>query len=376
MIPSSLSDTPLQIWSESRVNGMVPINVNTQQARQRVWNGQDYTFSDNIGWIKGKHVWNFGGRAQLQHFLHVRDDKVVGGITTPLYFAARGGQFLNIGVPSCSATTTRGCIPAGVVGTDKSTYRRAYISALGIVDSATQVFTRAADLSPQTAGQTITQKEDVHDYGLYFSDTWRVKPSLTLSYGLSWGVAMPPHDPTGKTAMLIDTSSGQVIDARSFLNAKRQAALNGVMLNPTIGYVPISATGRKYPFDPDYSNFGPKLAIAWNPGFSDGPLARLLGNRKTVLRGGWARVFERKNGVGLTLTPALGIGFGDLSVCAAPGSGAVDPRTGLVVPIGCNNGGNPNSNFRIGVDGNHITVPPLPAVSGGVIIPGHRAGVR
>ncbi len=361
VIPSSLSDTRIQIWSESRINGMVPINVNTQQARQRVWNGQDYTFSDNLSWIKGKHVWNFGGRAQLQHFLHIRDDKVVGGITTPLYFAARGGQFLNIGgVP----------IPAGVAAGDKSTYRRAYISALGIVDSATQVFTRAADLSPETAGHTITQKEDVHDYGLYFSDTWRVKPSLTLSYGLSWGVAMPPHDPTGKTAMLIDTSSGQVIDAASFLNAKRQAALSGVMLNPTIGYVPISATGRKYPFDPDYSNFGPKLAIAWNPGFSDGPLARLLGNRKTVLRGGWARVFERKNGVGLTLTPALGIGFGDLSVCAAPGSGAVDPRTGFVVPIGCNKGGNPNSNFRIGVDGNHITVPPLPPVSGGVIIPG------
>lgn len=350
VIDPSLSDTRIQSWSESRINGMVPINVNTQQARQRVWNGQDYTFIDNVSWIKGKHVWNFGGRAQLQHFLHVRDDKVVGGLTTPLYFAARGGQFLNIGgVP----------IPAAVVAGDKSTYRRAYISALGIIDSATQVLTRAGDLSPQPPGHTITQKEDVHDYEIYFADTWRLKPSLTVSYGLNWGVAMPPHDPSGKTAMMIDTSSGQVIDAKSFINAKRQAALNGVMLNPTIGYVPISATGRKYPYDPDYSNFGPKLAIAWNPGFSDGLLGTVLGNKKTVLRGGWARVFERKNGVGLTLTPALGIGFGDLSVCTAPG---IDGT--------CNTGGNPTTNFRIGVDGNHITVPPLPAVSGGVIIPG------
>jgi len=32
VIPNSLSDTPLQIWQESRANGMVPINVNTQQA--------------------------------------------------------------------------------------------------------------------------------------------------------------------------------------------------------------------------------------------------------------------------------------------------------------------------------------------------------
>ena len=349
-ISSSLSDTPLQIWSESRINAMVPINVNTQQARQRVWNGQDYTFIDNLSWIRGKHAWTFGGRVQFQHFLHVRDDKVVGGITTPLYFVARGGQFLDIGgVP----------IPASVKSSDKSTFRRAYISALGLVDSATQVLTRAGDLSPQPAGSTITQKENVNAYELYFGDTWRLSPSLTLSYGLTWGVQMPPNDPTGKTAMMIDVSTGKPIDAKSYLAAKNAAALNGDAFNPTIGYVPIKSTGRKYPFDPDYTNWGPRLAFAWNPSFSGGPLGGVLGNRKTVLRGGWSRAFERKNGVGLVLTPALGIGFGDLSVCTAPDT------TGA-----CSGFSNPTTAFRIGVDGNHITVPPLPTVSGGVIIPG------
>ncbi len=343
------SDARLQIWSESRINAMVPINVNTQQARQRVWNGQDYTLIDNLSWIKGKHAWNFGGRVQLQHFLHVRDDKVVGGITTPLYFVARGGQFLDIGgIP----------IPASVTSSDRSTYRRAYISALGLVDSATQVLTRAGDLSPQPAGSTITQKENVNAYEIYFGDTWRLTPSLTVSYGLTWGVQMPPHDPTGKTAMLIDVSTGKPIDAKSYLDAKEKAALNGDVFNPTVGYVPIKSTGRKYPFDPDYTNFGPRLAFAWNPG-SGGPLDMLLGNKKTVLRGGWSRAFERKNGVGLVLTPALGIGFGDLSVCQGPDT------TGA-----CTGFTDPTTAFRIGVDRNHITVPPLPPVSGGVIIPG------
>lgn len=359
VIDPSLSDARLQIWQESRVNGMVPINVNTQQARQRVWNGQDYTFSDNLSWIKGKHVWSFGGRAQLQHFLHVRDDKVVGGITTPLYFVARGGQFLDIGgIP----------IPASVRSSDKGTYRRAYISALGIVDSATQVYTRGADLSPQPAGSTITQKENVNAYELYFSDTWRLTPSLTVSYGLTWGVQMPPHDPTGKTAMMIDVGTGKPIDAKSYLAAKQAAALNGTVFNPTVGYVPIKSTGRKYPFDPDYTNFGPRLAVAWNPSFSDGVLGSLFGGKKTVLRGGWSRAFERKNGVGLVLTPALGIGFGDLSVCAAPAAGGT--VTPGIAAGTCGGGGKASNNFRIGVDGNHITVPPLPVVSGGVIIPG------
>src|SRR5213595_3487235 len=67
--------------------------VKTQQARERVWNGQDYTFTDNLSWIRGKHAFSFGGRAQIEHFLHVRDDKVTGGISTPLYFVAKGGNF-------------------------------------------------------------------------------------------------------------------------------------------------------------------------------------------------------------------------------------------------------------------------------------------
>jgi hypothetical protein len=349
VIPSSLSDTRLQLWQESRVNGMVPINVNTQQARQRVWNGRDFTFIDNLSWIKGKHLWTFGGRVQIQHFLHVRDDKVVGGITTPLYFVARGGQFLDIGgIP----------IPSSVKSADRGTYRRAFITALGLVDSGTQVLTRAADLSPQSAGSTITQKENVDAYELYFGDTWRLTPSFTVSYGLTWGVQKPPYDPTGKTAMMIDVSTGKPIDAKSYLAAKEAAALNGSVFNPTVGYVPIKSTGRKYPFDPDYTNLGPRLAFAWNPG-SGGPLGGLLGNKKTVIRGGWSRAFERKNGVGLVLTPALGIGFGDLSVCVAPDT------TGA-----CSGFSTAKTAFRIGVDGNHINIPPLPTVSGGVIIPG------
>jgi hypothetical protein len=350
VIDPSLSDTALQIWQESRTAGLVPINVNTQQARERVWNGQDYTFTDNLSWIRGKHAFSFGGRAQIEHFLHVRDDKVTGGISTPLYFVAKGGNFNNIGgIP----------VPSGIDSGEVTTFRRAYISVLGLVDSATQVLTRDGSLNPQPAGTPITQKENVDSYEFHIADTWRPKASLTVTVGLSWGVQLPPYDPTGKTALMIDVGTGKLIDSDSYLKSKSAAALNGDVFNPTIGYVPINSTHRKYPYDPDYSNFSPRLAVAWNPSFSGGLLGDVFGNRKTVLRGGWARAYDRINGVGIVLTPALGIGFGDLSVCRKPG------LTGA-----CNLGGDPTTNFRIGVDGNHVGPPELPPVSGGVIIPG------
>ena len=357
VIPASQSDTRLQIWSESRVNGMVPINVDTQNARQRVWNGQDLTFSDNLSWIKGKHAWSFGGRAQRQNLYHIRDDKVVGGITTPIYYVVRGGQFFDIG-------GITPFIPDTVQSRDASTFKRAYISVLGMVDQATQVLTRDANLNPNPPGTNITQREIVDAYEMYAGDIWHIKPSLTFTYGLTWGVQLPPYDPNGKTTMMIDTSSGKIIDGNSLLNARRLAAQSGNVVNPVVGYVPIRATGRKYPYDPDYSNFGPRLAAAWNPAFRDGLLGKVFGNGKTVFRGGWSRAFERKNGVGLVLTPALGLGFGDLSACIAP------DRSGV-----CGAGGNPLTNFRVGsnADGNHVTVPALPVVTGGVIIPGTAA---
>src|SRR3989442_1728045 len=149
--------------------------------------------------------------------------------------------------------------------------------------------------------------------------------------------------------MMIDANSGQIITAEQLLNGKSLAGSAGNIVNPTVGYVPIRKLGRKYPFDPDYTNFGPRLAAAWNPGFSGGWLGNLLGNKKSVIRGGWGRAFERKNGVGLVLTPALGIGFGDLSVCKAP------TTTG-----GCAGASNPNTAFRIGTEGNKINITPLP----------------
>jgi len=263
VIDPSLSDTRLQIWQESRVNGLVPINVNTQQARERVWNGQDYTFTDNLSWIKGKHAFSVGGRAQIEHFLHVRDDKVTGGISTPLYFVAKGGNFNNIGgIP----------VPSGIDSGEVTTFRRAYISVLGLVDSATQVLTRDGSLTPQAAGSPITQKENVDSYEIHIADTWRPKASLTFTVGLTWGVQLPPYDPTGRTAMMIDVATGKPIASESYLKSKEAAALNGEVFNPTIGYVPIKTTGRKYPYDVDYSNFGPRLAVAWNPSFGGGLL--------------------------------------------------------------------------------------------------------
>jgi hypothetical protein len=88
-------------------------------------------------------------------------------------------------------------------------------------------------------------------YSAYYSDTWHMKPTFTLTYGMSYQIEMPPYEINGKQVQLVDQSG----------NAIR-----------------------------------PRAAIAWNPSADSGILGKLIGHGKTVIRGGYSRIYGRLNG--------------------------------------------------------------------------------
>ena len=108
---------------------MQPINVDTQNARSRLWNGKEYNILENLSWLKGNHLVQFGGRLGHQHFFHRRDDKVVGGLTSEVFTIGRlsSGSHVN-GIP----------FPVGFAGS-ASRWRTDYASILGIMERAQQL---------------------------------------------------------------------------------------------------------------------------------------------------------------------------------------------------------------------------------------------
>jgi hypothetical protein len=173
---------------------------------------------------------------------------------------------------------------------------------------------------------------------------------------------LPPYESSGEQTMVVDDSTGKVIDFDQFIKTRQTQALAGQIYNPQLDYVPIKQLGRKYPYDPDWTNFSPRVSFAWNPSYSSGLLGDLLGNRKSVLRGGYSRVFDRINGVGIVMIPALGVGFGNNLRCAGPHQTAGGIACGT---------SNPSNAFRIGTDGTTVPMPPLATIpSGQPLIPG------
>jgi hypothetical protein len=358
--PDGLS-AALSISGEGIGVGMQPINVDTQNARSRLWNGKDYTFLENLSYVKGNHLFQFGGRAGKQNFYHRRDDKVVGGLTSEVMTIGRLSSSSGIvGIPTPSV---------GLLSGETSRWNTDYASVLGMMDRAQQLLTRASDFSPNAAGTPLQQHTVVDNYSLYITDSWKIRPSLTLSLGLNWGIQLPPYESSGEQTIVVDNSTGKQINFDDYINTRRAQALAGQIYNPDLAYVPIKQTGRKYPYDPDWTNFSPRVAVAWNPSYDNGLLGSLFGNRKTVVRGGYSKVYDRVNGVGIVMIPALGIGFGNNVQCKGPihtATGASCTGTG---------GANPTTSFRIGTDGTVVPMPSLATIpSGDPLIPGGVAG--
>src|ERR1019366_1695702 len=69
----------LEPLGELRNDAAAPYNVNTQQTRTRFWDGKDHFFRDDVSWLKGNHLVQFGGQYQRNWNYHQRTDNGASG---------------------------------------------------------------------------------------------------------------------------------------------------------------------------------------------------------------------------------------------------------------------------------------------------------
>ena len=120
---------------------------------------------------------------------------------------------------------------------------------------------------------------------------------FTLTYGLGWTLEMPPTEATGKQVAFVGPD-GTAIGTEQYLNAREQAALQGQVYNPTVGFALLGNVSNhpSYIYNPYYGEWSPRLAGAWD----------VFGDGRTVIRGGYGLTYGRLNGVDLVLVPLLG----------------------------------------------------------------------
>jgi Carboxypeptidase regulatory-like domain len=210
--------------------------------------GNSFQWSDNVSKVMGKHSLKFGGDVRRQRF-----DQL-------LYFDVNGEFF----VDETSTNTTDG-------DTAFSDYM------LGL---------------PGSYGQGSAQIENVRSTGVYLfaQDSWKLKPNVTLNYGLRWELNTPIAD-IGKHVQTF--RPGQVSSVYPCqLSAANVAYFQSLGVgNPDCTNTGVEPTGLVVPGDTGvptgltqtyYKAFAPRIGIAWSPGTSG----------KTSIRAGWGLFYN------------------------------------------------------------------------------------
>jgi hypothetical protein len=185
-------------------------------------------------------------------------------------------------------------------------------------------------------------------FGLYAQDSFRIRPSLTLNYGLRWQFDGDIHSGND----LLSQPSGA-----NFYGPSTGLFQPGVLSsnqNPQFELV-------IHPYKRDYVNPAPNFGFAWNPSSDRGGwLGKLIGDRKTVLRGAYSITFynEGLNSISNSLSGGRGLtqtGTATNGVQFAPGTlNLRDPAP--TIPVSPAKFGFPiaQNSFSSPVGGNYI----------------------
>src|SRR5438477_599864 len=114
-------------------------------------------------------------------------------------------------------------------------------------------------------------------WGLFFQDSYRIKPTFTLNYGLRWDFTGDDHDLTGAYH---GATPQDLFGPSGVGNLFDPGSLKGTM-DPVI-----AARGHQYA--PWNVSPQPAIGFAWNPQFQQGLLNRVTGAGQTVIRAGFS----------------------------------------------------------------------------------------
>lgn len=242
-------------------------------------------FSDTVNWSKDKHSFTFGG-----NYTHINAWSNAPNNVPTVSFGINSADPINTGTnalfraanfPTCQGCTAIASAQLAAAASD-------YAFLVGRVTQVAQSAPLEEATGEYRLGGNSTTRNRAREWGVFVQDFYKFRPNLTVNYGLRYEYAVPFEH------------LNNVYSFADF-NSLFGGSGPGNLFKPGPPNVPVPAapftqfTSATQAYNADKNNFAPSIGLAWTPNVKGGILGKILGEDKTVIRGGYSIAYNRES---------------------------------------------------------------------------------
>jgi carboxypeptidase family protein len=241
-----------------------------------------HNLSDDLSWVRGKHTFQFGtnirtinnNRASFANAFDI-------AVTNPSFYQGAGNNVSDQFQAYLNANGLPGSQGNGQALNSVTEVQNAATAIIGRFSEFTTNYTFDKDGTLLPAGTASIRDFATQAYEGYAQDSWKIRPSLTLTLGLRYSLERPVYETHGfevQPGIMQSSGACQIEALGKFFQDRMSAAAQGKnLVDPICVTRSGPANGGPPLYNWDKNNFQPRIAFAWSPD-----------NGKTALRGGVA----------------------------------------------------------------------------------------
>jgi hypothetical protein len=288
----------------------LPNNSTLAFVYSRSYNAPVHNFVDDISWTKGTHTLQFGTNIRF-----IRNPRT--SLRDSFSFGVTNSSGLDTaGIANTGSPLDPGNNNFPGVNTDFNlNYNYPLMAMMGLVSQLDAIYNYDKHGNLLAQGTPINRRYAANEYEFYVQDSWRIRKTLTINYGLRYSLLSPPWETSG-------TQVAPTLSLGKWLKQRISNMENGIgaEADQTVAFdLAGPANGKPGYYHWDYHDFAPRVSFAWNA------------RPNTVVRAGASIVYDRI-GEGLLSTFDRVGAFGlvsDLTNSTIPSASTVPRLTSL-----------------------------------------------
>lgn len=235
-------------------------------------------FTNDLTWVKGNHTMLFGTNIRIIRNKRSNLGFAFDNGTTNFGYYTNSGDDLLIPINQYLEATYGTNVSDAWINSAQSSL----VAVIGRLNQYTANFSFDVEGNPQS-GVPAVREWATEEYDFYAQDSWKIRPSLTLNFGLRYGLSRPVYETQGFQA-------APNIGLDEYFQRRQDAAFVGQNYDePLIIDLAGPKNGKPDFYEWDRNNWQPRISAAWSPNFKDGLLSKIFGTeRASVFRGGFA----------------------------------------------------------------------------------------